>query len=325
MVSRRLHIARDGEPLGKFGIDEIPDLVEAGFLKSDDDYWETGMSGWRPLNELGELRAVGASPESWKRSAQEAVVQATGLLARGTAKLAETTRSLTFESLDRSWESGERLLQDFFPQLTKLAREQVDTKPFLASPTALENEDLMRRAFGALYDDLPPAIARAIPEHQFIEFCLRRRNDLIPSPEAGAQVKTPVQYGFRMTHVRLLATDFGALFKFYSESLGLGVRFQEEGIYAEFDTGPALLSIFHREFMAEAIQHAAPHESALPLQRPVVILSVGDVDAVYVTLKDRGVEFLTAPTDRSHWGVRTAHLTDPDGNLVELNSPIGRH
>ena len=54
-----------------------------------------------------------------------------------------------------------------------------------------------------------------------------------------------------------------------------------------------------------------------------VVLSVDDVDEVYVSLKQRGVEFLSVPEDRPHWGVRTAHLQDPEGNLIEINSPVG--
>jgi uncharacterized glyoxalase superfamily protein PhnB len=56
---------------------------------------------------------------------------------------------------------------------------------------------------------------------------------------------------------------------------------------------------------------------------PRVVLAAGveDVDAVYETLKAKGVTFLRTPTDQP-WGLRTAHFSDPEGNLWEINQPI---
>ena len=56
---------------------------------------------------------------------------------------------------------------------------------------------------------------------------------------------------------------------------------------------------------------------------PRVVLAAGvkDVDAVYETLKAEGVTFLRPPTDQA-WGLRTAHLADPEGNLWEINQSI---
>jgi lactoylglutathione lyase len=57
---------------------------------------------------------------------------------------------------------------------------------------------------------------------------------------------------------------------------------------------------------------------------PRVVLAAGieDVDAAYETLKAEGVTFLRPPTDQP-WGLRTAHFADPEGNLWEINQPIG--
>lgn len=48
---------------------------------------------------------------------------------------------------------------------------------------------------------------------------------------------------------------------------------------------------------------------------------VADVDAEYEQLKGKGVTFVRPPTDQ-HWGLRTAHFTDPEGNLWEINQSI---
>ncbi|MBM3845110.1 MAG: DUF4339 domain-containing protein, partial [Verrucomicrobia bacterium] len=83
MNDRWIHVAREGEKLGKFGLSDIPALVDARLLKPSDDYWEPGMPEWHPLSELPELRAVGARSEDWKGEAKDAIAGATGLLARG--------------------------------------------------------------------------------------------------------------------------------------------------------------------------------------------------------------------------------------------------
>ncbi|GHO48245.1 VOC family protein [Ktedonospora formicarum] len=56
---------------------------------------------------------------------------------------------------------------------------------------------------------------------------------------------------------------------------------------------------------------------------PRVVLAAGvkDVNATYDALKAEGVTFLRPPTDQS-WGLRTAHFTDPEGNLWEINQEI---
>lgn len=324
MSERWIHLARNGEPLGRVPIEELAELVDSGFLRPEDDYWETGMTDWRPIHLLPQLRVQADATSVWKREAKNAMAEAAGLLARGTAKLAEGARSLAAQGSARSHEATARLLADYTPVVKDLAGKLVETKPFLMANSALENDELMEKAFGAVYDQLPKAVSRFISEEEFITYCLHKRRELIGQPADGNPASPPPPTRrFRLSHMRLLVSDFEQSLEFYRNRLGLGVRFQEEGVYAELDTGAAVLALFHRDFMAEALQVSAPHDQALPLQRPVVVLSVDDVDEVYVSLKDSGVEFLSRPEDRPHWGVRTVHLQDPEGNLIEINSPVG--
>lgn len=322
VLPRMIHVARNGDRFGKFALVQIPELVSSGLLRPDDDFWESGMSEWRPLNELPELRNLGDDPEAWKRQAKGAVADAANLLARGTAKLAQSARHFASTGTEMAPDAIERLLRDFQPRLRERAQALLSQKPFLSAPAALENHDMMERAFESLYDSLPQSISQSVPQYAFVEFCLHKKLELLqPDPGAEAAAAHPVgPEVYRLSHVRLLVTDYATMLTFYRDKLGLGLRFNEEGVYAEFDTGPSTLALFHRDFMAEALHSTAPHEQALPLQRPVVILSVEDVDACYIRLGERGVEFLEGPMDRPHWGVRTIHFTDPEGNLIEINS-----
>jgi len=53
-----------------------------------------------------------------------------------------------------------------------------------------------------------------------------------------------------------------------------------------------------------------------------LVLAVDDVDETYRRLADADCERVEPPTDRPEWGIRTAHVRDPDGTLVEVNQPI---
>jgi len=126
---------------------------------------------------------------------------------------------------------------------------------------------------------------------------------------------------FNLTRTRLLVRDFKACFKFYQEILGLThVGGNENGPYAEFTTGNHLLALFDRQRMSEVLGTTDKPVQIDSQDRMALIFEVQDVDTTYNNLKKKGLIFVTKPTDRPAWGLRTAHLRDPDGNLIELYS-----
>ena len=125
---------------------------------------------------------------------------------------------------------------------------------------------------------------------------------------------------YSLTHVRLLVEDYKACFKFYSETMGLKVSWGNEKTgYAELDTGDARLAIFTRDEMAKVVGTTGLPAGSVCKDRHVVILRVPDVDAAFEDLSRKDVAFVREPQDHPDWGIRTAHLRDPDGNLIELN------
>ncbi len=126
---------------------------------------------------------------------------------------------------------------------------------------------------------------------------------------------------FTLTRTRLLVRDFEACFKFYNHILGLThVGGNENGPYAEFTTGNHLLALFDRQRMSEVLGTTKKPLQTDSQDKIALIFEVQDVDTTYNTLKKKGLLFVTNPTDRPAWGLRTAHLRDPDGNLIELYS-----
>jgi hypothetical protein len=54
----------------------------------------------------------------------------------------------------------------------------------------------------------------------------------------------------------------------------------------------------------------------------VLVMEVPDVDQAVRELLARGIVFLAQPTDQPGWGIRAAHLRDPEGRLIELMTPL---
>ena len=132
----------------------------------------------------------------------------------------------------------------------------------------------------------------------------------------------PGENRLRLANVRLLVRDFGAAFRFWRDAVGLGVAFgDEDGPYAEFDTGAAFLALYSAAAMSEqtGIETGRGGRGADDI---LIDLAVGDVDAAASELGSRGVQFITPPTDRPRWGIRTAHFRDTEGNLVEIYADL---
>lgn len=125
----------------------------------------------------------------------------------------------------------------------------------------------------------------------------------------------------RLSYVRVLVDRFPECFRFYKDILGLQLLWGDENnVYAEFQAeGDTRLAIFKRELAEAAVP--VRHEEG-NAHRFMVIFEVQDVDAVVQEIEGRGVAAVGAPVDRTEWGVRTAHFFDPDGNLVEIDTPL---
>ncbi len=119
----------------------------------------------------------------------------------------------------------------------------------------------------------------------------------------------------------LFVRDLAKCMTFYRDTLGLQVK--------ESDPDSVGFSLGDQYFLLLEVSAAAHliSEEALELKiegGPRVLLAAGveDVDATYEALKAKGVTFLRPPTNQP-WGLRTAHFADPEGNLWEINQPIG--
>ena len=131
-------------------------------------------------------------------------------------------------------------------------------------------------------------------------------------------------------YTRLLVRDFAACFRFYQAVLPglIGAKLikgDASGPYANWDVDDqAVLVLMDRAMLAGAIGTTdLPTAPGAPYQDPsMLVLRVPDVDAAAALCRDHGAPEITPPQDRPEWGpnLRTAHLRDPQGTLIELQS-----
>ena len=128
-----------------------------------------------------------------------------------------------------------------------------------------------------------------------------------------------------LTHLRLLVEDYAACFRFYRDVMGFEPAWGDENSgYADFEAGGAKIAVFGRQAMAEAVGRGRLPSGADVQDRAAMVFEVPSVDRAAADLAERGVTLDTQPLDMSDWGVRVAHFRDPDGNLIEINQPLGR-
>jgi predicted enzyme related to lactoylglutathione lyase len=130
-------------------------------------------------------------------------------------------------------------------------------------------------------------------------------------------------------HSRLLVTRFAEMFDFYQAVLPemLGAKLMKgtaSGPYANWDVDDqAVLVLFDRATLAAVVGTDSLPQTASPAQdHTMFVCRVDDVDAGAELCVRHGATLVVPPTDRPEWGptLRSAHLRDPEGNLIELQS-----
>ncbi|MET8626401.1 VOC family protein [Kitasatospora sp. NPDC004669] len=129
---------------------------------------------------------------------------------------------------------------------------------------------------------------------------------------------------------RLLVTRFAECFGFYRAVLpaltgATLIKGTPEGPYANWDVeDQAVLVLYDRSAMATTLGTAdLPAHPAAPAQdSAMLVLRVDDVDKALALCLDHGGTLAAPATDRPEWGpnLRSAHLRDPEGHLIELQS-----
>lgn len=121
----------------------------------------------------------------------------------------------------------------------------------------------------------------------------------------------------RFVSTRIITADVARLVAFY-EMVTEAVAVWGNELFAEIPTAVGTLAIGSDKTVPLFGQG-----SAEPAANRTAILEfiVDDVDAEYARLREQLTEVVTEPTTMP-WGNRALFLRDPDGNLVNLFTPV---
>jgi lactoylglutathione lyase len=118
----------------------------------------------------------------------------------------------------------------------------------------------------------------------------------------------------------LIVREFDAAVKFYRDVIGL--EGDGESPYAEFGTGSSKLVLLEHAFWKTVGGLAGPTPRTWKREGVVLAIQVEDVDAEFQRIKAKGVAIASPPSDRPMMGLRNFQVFDPDGNIVEVTSPL---
>ena len=127
----------------------------------------------------------------------------------------------------------------------------------------------------------------------------------------------------RFGYTILYVADVEASLEFYERALGQRRRFvHESGDYAELDTGDTALALASHELAASNLPGVyRPGEPRAVVPSFEVCFVTDDVQAAFDLAIEGGAAAVTPPHTKP-WGQDVAYVRDPDGNLVELASPV---
>ena len=118
----------------------------------------------------------------------------------------------------------------------------------------------------------------------------------------------------------LFVKDMAAMVTFYKDVMGMQGEW-DGGVYAQLHSGEHRLMFYPRSEFEKMTNTAFAYPDGIngTLELAFDVGKFSDVDQEYDRLIKAGAPIVFPPTEMP-WGQRTAYVTDPDGNLIELSS-----
>jgi lactoylglutathione lyase len=122
---------------------------------------------------------------------------------------------------------------------------------------------------------------------------------------------------------RLLVDNYESCLNFYQKILGFKLIYQDNNQEeADLKMGDTRLNLIERQTMAGIIgstdELAAEKTGGNTSDNMALIFTTQNLDQTCETLQEKNVTFITKPTYRPQWGIKTIYLRDPDQNLIGI-------
>jgi predicted enzyme related to lactoylglutathione lyase len=122
----------------------------------------------------------------------------------------------------------------------------------------------------------------------------------------------------KFINVRLMVDHFAESIHFWQDLMGFQLKYRDEGMgYAYFETGSAGIELVSRTGSLAAAEEVVPAGG-----QTIMVFQVDNLDATYADVVQRGAVSVSKPQDYPAIQIRTARINDPEGNLIEIYSPL---
>lgn len=119
----------------------------------------------------------------------------------------------------------------------------------------------------------------------------------------------------------IFVTDLHKMVDFYKNVLGVEIEWNGEGPYAEFKHEGIRFSMFERKELPQLLGQAPEftHKLNGTFELAINVGKRENVDVKYHEIIAQGGKEIYSPRDEP-WKMRSAMLTDPEGNIIEIAS-----
>ena len=127
--------------------------------------------------------------------------------------------------------------------------------------------------------------------------------------------------GTKFDMIGLFVQDIRVMVNFYTKVIGLETDWNGEGPYAEFQHEGIRFSMYERVELPELLGQTPEYPQRLngTFELAINVSEPENVDRVYEQIVAGGGNPIYSPRDEP-WHMRSAMISDPEGNLIEIAS-----
>ena len=121
--------------------------------------------------------------------------------------------------------------------------------------------------------------------------------------------------------IGLFVKDLNKMVQFYQNVIGINIEWDGNGPYAEFKHDGIRFSMYERAQLPDLLGQEPSYPNGINGTFELA-LNVGNpknVDVTYLRFLNLGAKAIYAPKNEP-WNIRSAMVSDPEGNLIEIAS-----
>jgi lactoylglutathione lyase len=127
--------------------------------------------------------------------------------------------------------------------------------------------------------------------------------------------------GTRVDMIGIFVTGLQSMVAFYRDVLGFEIEWDGQGPFAEFKHDGIRFSMFERAQLPKILGQAPTYPQGFngTFELAIDLPTSADADREFERVVKAGARVIYAPRDEP-WGMRSAMIADPEGNLIEIGS-----